>query len=200
MENYYSRGGFIFLNQEYYKNLELIPEQLALNTKSAITLEDDIKKLNSNISLNNIFERKREEKSMVILYSIFLYGFITVITLIGVTNIFNTISANITLRQREFAILKSIGMTKKEFNRMINLETIFYSFKALFYGIILGILGSYIIYLGFATNYDKGFIIPLKAILISIIAVILLVFIIMKYSIKKINKQDIIETIRKENV
>lgn len=200
MENYYSRGGFIFLNQEYYKNLELIPEQLALNTKSAISLEDDIKKLNSNISLNNIFERKREEKSMVILYSIFLYGFITVITLIGVTNIFNTISANMTLRQREFAILKSIGITKKEFNRMINLETIFYSFKALFYGIILGIIGSYIIYLGFATNYDKGFIIPLKAILISIIAVILLVFIIMKYSIKKINKQDIIETIRKENV
>ena len=60
------------------------------------------------------------ERSMIIVINIFLYGFITVISLIGVTNIFNTITSNMELRQKEFAMLKSIGMTKKEFNRMIN--------------------------------------------------------------------------------
>ena len=200
MENLSSSSGYLFLNQKYFNNLDLRINYIAINTNDSNKLEEDILKLNLGISMDNISKRKQEEKSMIILYSIFLYGFITVITLIGVTNIFNTITANMNLRQKEFMILKSIGMTKKEFNRMINLETFFYSFKALFYGIILGILGSYFVYKAFATNYDSGFSLPYKAILISIICVTLLVFLIMKYSINKINKQNIIETIRKENI
>ena len=132
--------------------------------------------------------------------SIFLYGFITVITLIGVTNIFNTITSNLELRQKEFATLKSVGMTRKEFNRMINLETIFYSIKALIYGVALGLVGSYLIYLATASNMDYGYHFPLAAIIISILAVFILVFIIMRYSMSKINKQNIIETIRKDNI
>ena len=148
----------------------------------------------------NIEEIVKQQKAMLIVVSIFLYGFITVITLIGVTNIFNTITTNMNLRQKEFAMLKSIGMTKKEFNRMINLETLFYCTKALVYGIILGILGSYGIYKAFAVDFDAGYQFPTIAIVICIIFVFLIVYMIMKYSISKINKQNIIETIRNENI
>ena len=84
--------------------------------------------------------------NMVIWISVFLYGFIIVISLIGVTNIFNTMTTNMSLRSKEFAMLKSIGMTKKEFNRMIRLESIFYGFKSLIIGCTLGIGLSYLIY------------------------------------------------------
>ena len=131
---------------------------------------------------------------------IFLYGFITVITLIGVTNIFNTITSNMELRQKEFAMLKSIGMTKKEFDRMINLETIFYSTKSLIYGIALGLIGTFVLYKAFSIKIEKGIYIPINPIIISIIAVFILVFAIMRYSMSKINKQNIIETIRNENI
>ena len=104
------------------------------------------------------------------------------------------------LRQKEFAILKSIGMTKKEFNRMINLETIFYSTKSLIYGIILGLLGTLCLNKAFSIKFEFANYIPINPIIISIISVFVLVFIIMKYSINKINKQNIIETIRKENI
>ena len=105
------------------------------------------------------------------------------------------------LRQKEFASLKSIGMTKREFNRMINLETIFYSVKSLFYGIILGLAGTFLLYKAFSIKLDTGKVyIPYSAIIISIIAVFVLIFVIMRYSIRKINKQNIIETIRKENI
>ena len=137
---------------------------------------------------------------MAIVFSIFFYGFIAVITLIGVTNIFNTITANMTLRQKEFAILRSIGVTKKEFNRMINLEILFYSIKSLFYGIILGLIGSYLIYMGFTNGYETSYVVPFKAIIISIIFVVFLVTMIMKYSISRINQQNIIETIRNDNI
>ena len=86
-----------------------------------------------NIGQNYIFnaaQERRNDEKLILTMKIFLYGFIAVITLIGVTNIFNTITSNMELRQKEFAMLKSIGMTSKEFDRMINLETIFYGTKA----------------------------------------------------------------------
>ena len=91
-------------------------------------------------------------------------------------------------------------MTKKEFNKMINLEILFYLTKSLFYGIILGLIGSYLVYLSFASNYDAGFIIPIKSIIICSISVIILITIIMKYAIRKTDKQNIIEAIRNENI
>ena len=141
----------------------------------------------------------KRENSMILVIKIFLYGFISVITLIGVTNIFNTITSNMELRQKEFAMLKSVGMTKKEFNRMINLETVFYGTKSLIYGITLGMIGTYFIYRAFKNNITT-FAFPGIAIAISVVAVFILIFVIMKYSVRKINKQNTIETIRKENI
>ncbi len=102
--------------------------------------------------------------------------FIAVITLIGVTNIFNTITSNMELRQKEFAMLKSIGMTKKEFNRMINLETIFYGTKSWIYGTILGLIGTFAMYQAFSVKIEQGVYIPITPIIISAIFVFIFVF------------------------
>lgn len=139
-------------------------------------------------------------KTMILILSIFIYGFITVVTLIGITSVFNTITSNMQLRQKDFATLKSIGMTKKEFNRMITLESLFYSLKSLVIGIILGLIGSYAIYKLLSSGIDFRYVLPYKAIIISILFITIVVFIIMKYSINKVNKQNIIETIRKDNI
>ena len=142
----------------------------------------------------------KQEQRMLLVVKIFLYGFITVITLIGVTNIFNTITTNMILRSKEFAMLKSVGMSSKEFNKMIRLESIMYGIKSLLIGIPLGILGSYGMYKAFAQGIDLGYTLPLPAIIISIVFVFIIVGITMKYSLNKINKQNIIETIRKDNI
>ena len=142
----------------------------------------------------------KQEQRMLLVVKIFLYGFITVITLIGVTNIFNTITTNMILRSKEFAMLKSVGMSSKEFDKMIRLESIMYGTKSLLIGIPLGILGSYGMYKAFAQGIDLGYTLPLPAIIISIVFVFIIVGITMKYSLNKINKQNIIETIRKDNI
>ena len=141
-----------------------------------------------------------EHTSIYSTISIFLYTFIAVMSLIGITNIFNTITTSMKLRQKEFAHLKSIGMTKKEFNKMIKLENIFIGFKALIIGIPLGIIFSYIIHLSFETNVIMDYIFPISGIIISIVSVFLILWIITLYSLRKINKQNIIETIRRDNV
>ena len=148
----------------------------------------------------NLEESAKAENAIVLVISIFLYGFIAVITLIGITNIFNTITTNMNLRKKEFAMLKSIGMTKKEFNRMIRLESIFYGVKALVIGIPIGIVLSYGMYNVFKNSMEMVYVLPIKAICISIIFVAIVIGIIMKYSMSKINKQNIIETIRNDNI
>lgn len=200
MKNAYYDGGFLFLNTKYFNNINYYPYKLLIDTNNSEQLAKDIASIDSDLYVYDISKVAKEEKSMILVISIFLYGFITVITLIGTTNIFNTITSNMELRQKEFAMLKSVGMTKKEFNRMINLETLFYSTKALIYGTILGIIGSYAVHKSFSKMYETSFVLPYKAIIICIIFVFIIVYIIMRYSINKINKQNTIETIRKDNI
>lgn len=199
IENNYYYGGYLVVNIDRYNDLEFTPNLLTIQSSNPDKLEENITKVNNIVNVRNLDDEVKQEKSMILVIKIFLYGFICVITLIGVTNIFNTITSNMELRQKEFAMLKSIGMTKKEFNRMVNLETIFYGTKSLAYGIILGLIGTLLIYNAFGSENTKFFF-PSLAIAISIISVFILIFVIMKYSVGKINKQNTIETIRKDNI
>ena len=209
-KNVYSNGGYLFVSEDFIqdKSDEKIFHMgsLVIKSQNPDELENEInnlKKTNnlySKLYINNISKYVEENKKIILLISIFLYGFIAVITLIGVTNIFNTITTNMILRSKEFANLKSVGMTTKEFNRMIRLESILYGLKSLLIGIPLGLIGSYCIYNGIAKGLDFGYILPLKSIIIAIIFVFIIVGLTMKYSLNKINKQNIIETIREDNI
>ena len=200
LEGTYFYSAVIVLNvDEYGNDFNFVPNMLTTNSEEPDDLAKRSQKYD-NMYVTNIASEVRFYDSVRLVVYIFAYGFIGIITLIGVTNIFNTLTSNIDLRQREFAMLKSIGMTKKEFNKMINLETLFYSLKALIFGIVLGLIASFAIYKAFAQSLDYGFKIPMQAILISILFVFVIVFIIMKFAIGKINKQNIIDTIRKENI
>lgn len=200
LENSYYTDGYLIVNKDEYKNIDFKMGSVCIDSIDPDKTEDDIQKICSDIRISNLDAQVREERSMALVVKIFLYGFITVITLIGVTNIFNSITSNMELRQKEFAMLKSIGMTKKEFSKMIHLETLFYSVKALLYGVVLGLIGTFALYKSFAVKMNKSIYIPIVPIIISAIGVFVLVYVIMKYSLGKINKQNTIDTIRNENI
>ena len=151
-----------------------------------------------NVSYRNIETEWRNSSKALLLINIFLYGFVTVIMLIGVTNVFNTITTNMNLRSREFAMLQSVGMTKKEFDKMIRLESIMYGLKSLCYGVILGMILSRLIYMSVLRGFDFGYRLPVKALVVCAALVTVIVGFTMKYSVDKINKQNIIETIRNQ--
>lgn len=204
LEGTYYYAGQIIVSEEWFNNYQEYSEnnlRVYINSKDtkelATFVEDNFP---NEFHVYDYEEEVRQQNAMWLVIAIFIYGFITVISLIGVTSIFNTITTNMNLRSKEFANLKSIGMTKKEFNRMIRLESIFYCGKSLFYGILLGTGLSYLIYIAFAEGVEMGFIFPTSGVILAIIAVAILITVIMQYSLKKINKQNIIETIRKDNI
>ena len=208
----YSETPTIIVSDKFYDYIISNYNVNATDSRSLYIKSTDAEKLESlikeylldenitNYSLFNIETEAKAQRSLITLVAIFLYGFIIVISLIGVTNIINTISTNMNLRRREFAMLKSIGMTKNEFNKMINLESIMYSTKALIIGIPLGLLGSFAIYKAFANGSDYGFIFPWQAILIAIFVVYILVSLIMYFALRKTKSENIIDTIKDENI
>lgn len=202
MGPYYSNGMFIVSDEFFdkYKSKEDMSVSLYMDSSNPNELEEIVRKSNIGSYVENIETIAKEQNAMMLAISIFLYGFIAVISLIGVTNIFNTITTNMELRQKEFANLKSIGMTKKEFNRMIRLESVLYGGKALVIGIPIGVGLSYLLFKAFGISYEMTYELPFKAIGISIVVVAILIWVIMRFSLKKINKQNIIETIRKDNI
>ncbi|CEO05539.1 ABC transporter permease [[Clostridium] sordellii] len=136
----------------------------------------------------------------IIAIKIFVYGFVLVISLVSITNIVNTISTNINLRKREFAIIKSIGVTPQGFNKMIYLESLLYGVLALVYGVPIGLLIDVIMNKIMGNVVQLGMILPWNAVLICVVGVFVITFIASYIPMRKINKENIIENIRQESI
>ena len=192
----------IIISDEMMENFEHDLVSMPINAEDPYKLQEEIVEIDKT-NQNNIYnaeEEVRAARNMDLIVSIFVYGFIAVISIIGVTNIFNTITTNMALRNREFAILKSIGMKNKEFKKMIHYESFIYGLKALIFGLPVGVALSYLIYTVTADVYTTSYELPIIPILISIIFVFAIIFMTMQYAVKKTKNQNIIETIRKENI
>ena len=128
LENITSSYGYLVISDDFYnRNVkDTYAQELYIKCDDSNKLEGQIRQEYDDLIVYNLDEQMQQEQSVYLVIQIFLYGFITVISLIGITNIFNTITTNMNLRSREFAMLKSIGMTNKEFNKMIRLECFLY--------------------------------------------------------------------------
>lgn len=198
--------GSVLVSEDYFKKLfaednEYTSRVIVIDSAEPAQTVEYIKNLGiDGLDIYNLNDQKEQINAVVLIIAIFAYGFIIVISLIGITNVFNTINTNMRLRSKEFAMLKSIGMTKKEFNRMIRLESLFYGLKSLLIGVPLGLLGGYAIFKATGNTIMLDYSFPTMAVLISIVFVFFVVWLIMKISISKVNKQNIIETIRNDNI
>ena len=152
------------------------------------------------LRVHDIAAQEEENRNIVTIIQVFAYGFIVLISLIAAANVFNTISTNIALRRREFAMLKSVGMTAKGFNRMMNFECILYGTRALLFGLPVSVGISYLIHLAVSEGYQKDFMLPWVALGIAVLSVFLVVFVTMMYSMSKIKKDNPIDALKNENL
>ncbi len=204
-----SASTFEQLGLEENLDLKRTVKKVAIETKQADMLQDEIEDMieqNSDVFGDEVYiynrdKNAREEKSFYTLIAIFAYGLIAVIALIGITNIINTLGTSTELRAKDFATLRSIGMTDGQFRKMVVLESIFTSAKSLIFGVTIGVGITLAAWYYMCTN---GSIIvyhaPIAAVLICIAVVLVLVYLIISTSLGRINKRNIIETIKNENI
>ena len=170
------------------------------NTDNIDKLTKELDKYD-NVNYTNVKESMKQANNMILVIKILMYGFIGLVTLIGITSVFNTISTSMALRKREFAVLRSIGLTRKGFNKILFFESLFFGLKSLIYAIPVSLGVTIIIHYALADMMSiNSIVIPWKAITISIVSVFVIVLLTMMYSTSKIKKHNIIEQIREENI
>ena len=183
-------------NVTHYTQFNIISD----NNNNIDKLTKDLDKY-SNVNYTNIKEAMKQTNNLILVVKILMYGFISLVTLIGVTSVFNTISTSMALRKREFAVLRSIGLTNRGFNKILFFESLFFGMKSLIFAIPVSIGITVLIHYALADMVSiSTIIIPWKYIIISIVSVFVIVLLTMMYSTSKIKKHNIIEQIREENI
>lgn len=145
----------------------------------------------------DIVEQLQMMNTIMFVMQVFVYGFISLITLITVANIINTISTGIQMRRKEFAMLKSVGTTPKGFNKMVMLESAFYAIKAVVFALPISILIAFGMTKALASD-AVAFSISIPLYLCVIAVVFVIVGITMLYSVHKVRKDNIVETLKEE--
>ncbi|WP_433753764.1 FtsX-like permease family protein [Paenibacillus amylolyticus] len=143
-------------------------------------------------------EQLAQAKNDATTAKIFLYGFIGVIVLIAFLNILNTVSTNLILRTKEFAVLKAIGMTQRNIGKMILLEGVIYGLYAAVYGSILGTVLSYGIHHLFKGAVDVGWVIPWSSIVLACVGAVATTLVATAWPMYRLNQTSIVEAFRKE--
>lgn len=181
----------------------IISAAVYINSDHPLELQESIEKIQrsvgeSRLTIYNVYNYKQREHQMITLLSVFSYAFILLITLICIANIINTVSTSIALRKREFAMIKSVGITPKGFNKMLYFESVFYGIKALIYGIPISIAAMYLMYYTLQSKFEYTFSISIVNIMIAIISVFFIVGTAMLYSSIKVRKENIIDALKQE--
>lgn len=179
-------SAFIFCEstQDADKVIEQVKVNLdSVNSKAFIGSSESS---NSMEAINNI----------LIITKVFIYGFITLITIISIMNIINTISNSMNERRREFAMIRSVGMTPKSFKKMIYLESFRYGARSLIFSIPVSVAIHFLMYKALANSFDYGFKLHIMPYLIAVVAVFLIIESALFYSIDRIKDDNIIDTLK----
>lgn len=167
-----------------------------LSRLEALLMEEKVMTDYTLIDLSAAFGLFRNLNFVVDLFTVV---FVTMISLIAVANVFNTISTNVRLRRRELAMLRSVGMSDRGFRRMMNVECAFYGIRTLVYSIPLASASAWLIHkilISIEELDDMAFAFPWGAMGCSILGVFGIVFLTMLYAMDRIRRENIIDVLR----
>ncbi|WP_427107945.1 FtsX-like permease family protein [Lysinibacillus xylanilyticus] len=176
---------------------------LTFLSKDASQSVDEMKKvieseeISYEYSIYNANEVFDQNRNIIFIIDLFTIVFVIMISLIAIANVFNTISTNIRLRRRELAMLRSIGMSDRDFNKMMRFECALYGFQTLLFGLPISGILAWLIYKGmFMGGAEVEFTFPWSSIGISVLGVLLVIFITTMYALSMIKKENIVDALR----
>ena len=159
-------------------------------------LKDYLSENEAEGDVYNNYNWMMKEKSIISAVQFLSYAFILLITLITVFNIINTMTAQIAGRKKELAMLKSVGMTPKEFKKTLIFESMFYGLFGLLFGVPLSLVINRVV--GYIISKDNAipFSVNIWLYLIACVAVFVIIALTMIYSLKLIKNNSIIDSLK----
>ncbi|AWX56561.1 ABC transporter permease [Brevibacillus brevis] len=182
-----------------------VTSEIQFTTEQSVALENELNPIideypDVHVYTTNLIEERQDAMNRATVTSVFLYGFVVLIGLICMANIINTISTGMALRKREFAMLASIGMTPKGMKKMLRFEGFFYGMKSLIYGLPISLCVMFFIYMSLSRNFEFAFTLPWANLFIAGIGVFFIVGTSILYATRKHKEQNIVESLKNENI
>lgn len=148
----------------------------------------------------NLYETRKKQESGNELIKGVIYIFDIMLNVFCMVNIFYIISASTIFRKKDFAVLRSIGMSEKQINKMMILEGLMYGFSGLIFGTIFSLIGLYLL-----GKYSiDGDLYLFKFPIIHIIYAIIIVYVVILFAMisakRKVKNKNIIDNIRMNNI
>ena len=120
-----------------------------------------------------------------------------IVMLLAISNYLNMMSASIQNRSKEFAILESIGMTRKQIKKMVVSESLCYVILSIAIAVLIGLPASHFVFenlniyrIPFTFPMIKNLVLFLIMIMVCVVSPLLL--------LRKANNESIIELLRQD--
>jgi putative ABC transport system permease protein len=117
------------------------------------TVEEIRSVTDDNVILSDRREIKTETNSTYLAFSVLVYGFLAMVALIAVFNIINSISMSVTARQRQYGMMRAIGMDAYQLWQMITAESVGYGISGCLVGCAVGLPLHAWFYRAMISNY-----------------------------------------------
>lgn len=131
--------------------------------------------------------------------SVFLYGFLAVIALIGFFNMINSIAMSVSARMREYGAMRAIGMSVRQLNRMVLGETMTYTIFGVAFGCAAGLPLNRLLFQSLVTSrWGDAWSVPGWE--MAVIAAVMFgsVCLAVMGPVKQIKKMTVVDTISRE--
>lgn len=132
-------------------------------------------------------------------FSLFVYGFLTVIALITVFNVVNSLSMSVSARMRQYGAMRAIGMSGRQLIRMVTAEAATYAATGSLAGCLLGLPIHWFLFSKMVTfRWGDPWQIPVVPLCMIIALVAVTAFLAVRGPAKRIRELSIVETISAE--
>ncbi len=156
--------------------------------------------LAKDVSIFSSAESYESQRNFAAMIKLFSTSFLILLTVISCANVFNVITTSLNMRKREFAVLRSVGMTVNKLFAMLCIENLRNGLLAILIGGISSLPLCYLIYKSIVVGAVIDFVFPLGAFVISSLAMFLIMFLTSLYGLWKIKNGDIIADVRNDFV
>lgn len=155
----------------------------------------------TGVSYNDFIEEHDSSQMLATIVNVFCLLFTIILALIAMANVFNTVTNSLILRRREFAVMVSIGLSPKQFRRMIIDECLHFSITGLVPGLIASFIISLLLYAAVALSLSGlPFVIPWGYLSLAILMTAAIMIVSVLYGLHHTKTDNVVEALRADNI
>ena len=191
----------VLCSEETFRKLTGIDQYAVIDIQVTKKADKDIdqeirKLLGDDIKLSDGRETKKLANSTYLAFSLLVYAFLGMITLITIFNINNSISMSVSARNKQYGIMRAIGMDSRQICKMICAETLTYAISGILTGGILGLLLHMKFFqLIISAYFGTTWMIPVKELFIILLVVLFASVTSVVKPVKRVLSNTVTETI-----